>query len=46
MPPSTANVRNGWPTTASIPASHTQMVVATTSPSLVPSHSELCFTAS
>src|SRR5205085_1268694 len=43
MPPSTANVRNGWPTTASIPASQSQIVVATTRPSRVPSQSELCF---
>src|SRR2546421_6974074 len=42
MPPSTLNVRNGWPTIASTAASQIQMVVATTRPRRVPSHTELC----
>src|SRR5256885_17273639 len=42
MPPSTLKVRNGSPTTASTTASQTQILVATTSPSLAPSRSELC----
>src|SRR5207247_7869895 len=42
MPPSTVKVRNGSPTTASTTASQTQILVATTSPSLAPSRSELC----
>src|SRR5678815_1013389 len=40
MPPSVANVWNGWPATASTTASHTQMAVATMIPSVVPSRSE------
>src|SRR5690242_20321922 len=42
MPPSTLKVRNGSPATASTTASQTQILVATTSPSLAPSRSELC----
>src|SRR2546430_11530760 len=42
MPPSTLKVRNGSPATASTTASQTQILVATTSPSLTPSRSELC----
>src|SRR2546426_8660406 len=42
MPPSTLKVRNGSPATASTAASQTQILVATTSPSLAPSRSELC----
>src|SRR2546423_190296 len=42
MPPSTVKVRNGSPTTASTTASQTQILVATMSPSLTPSRSELC----
>src|SRR5213596_3582811 len=41
MPPSTVKVRNGSPTIASTAASQTQILVATTSPSLAPSRSEL-----
>src|SRR5438046_6934665 len=46
MPPSTVKVRNGSPTTASTTASQTQILVATTSPSLTPSRSELCLAIS
>src|SRR5256885_116636 len=46
MPPSTVKVRNGSPTTASTTASQTQILVATTSPSLAPSRSELCLAIS
>src|SRR5947207_13436514 len=42
MPPSTLNVRNGWPTIVSTAASQIQIVVATTRPSRVPSPNELC----
>src|ERR1051325_7719647 len=42
MPPNTLKVRNGSPATASTTASQTQILVATTSPSLAPSRSELC----
>src|SRR5438552_4970841 len=42
MPPNTVKVRNGSPATASTTASQTQMLVATTSPSLAPSRSESC----
>src|SRR5205823_3972867 len=42
MPPSTLKVRNGSPATASTTASQTQILVATTSPRLAPSPSELC----
>src|SRR5438094_4143744 len=42
MPPSTLKVRNGSPATASTTASQAQILVATTSPSLAPSRSELC----
>src|SRR6266571_5488459 len=44
MPPSTVNVRNGWPTTASTTASQIQMLVATMKPSRAPSRSESCLT--
>src|SRR5437867_10833795 len=40
MPPNTVKVRNGSPATASTTASQTQMLVATTSPSLAPSRRE------
>src|SRR5437762_9177848 len=46
MPPSTLKVRNGSPTTAATTASQTQILVATTSPSLAPSRSELCLAIS
>src|SRR5437660_4063700 len=42
MPPNTVKVRNGSPATASTTASQTQMLVATTSPSLAPSRNESC----
>src|SRR5213592_4538089 len=42
MPPNTVKVRNGSPATASTTASQTQMLVATTSPSLAPSRRESC----
>src|SRR5205807_6523609 len=43
MPPNTVKVRNGSPATASTTASQTQMLVATTSPSLAPPRSESCW---
>src|SRR5690242_5982345 len=46
MPPSTLKVRNGSPATASTTASQTQILLATTSPSLAPSRSELCLAIS
>src|SRR5688572_1277136 len=42
MPPNAAKVSNGRPTRASTTASHTQMAVATTIPSAVPSRSVSC----
>src|SRR5436190_23722167 len=42
MPPNTVKVRNRSPATASTTASQTQMLVATTSPSLAPSRNEPC----
>src|SRR6266545_165581 len=41
-PPSTVNVRHGSPATRSTIAIHSQMLVATMSPSRAPSCSELC----